>query len=89
MHNTELQLYETVKDLMKIADIKHVDKINARFCVVDDRDMMFMVMDDNEVHPTYDFGVWVNTPYFASALSGMFNLAWKDMSSADKVMAKF
>ena len=78
-----------VKDLMKIAEIKHVDKISARFCVVDEKDMMFMVMDDTEVHPTYDLGVWVNTPYFASALSNMFNLAWKDLDNADKVMAKF
>ena len=36
-------------------------------------------MDDEEVHPTYDVGIWVTTPYFASALDNLFTLAWKDM----------
>jgi len=40
---------------------------------------MFMVMHDSEVHPTYDIGVWVNTPYFAGAMEGMFENAWKGM----------
>jgi len=74
-----------VKELSKFAEIKHASKINARFCVVDGKDMMFMVMDDEDIHPSYDIGVWVNTPYFASALDGMFNLAWKDLTPAEKV----
>ena len=40
-----------------------------------------MLMDDKDVHPSYDIGIWVNTPYFASALENMFNVAWKDFSS--------
>ena len=46
--------------------------------------MMFMVNDDMDVHPTYDVGIWVNTPFFASALGELFELAWKEM----KVVAK-
>jgi HTH-type transcriptional regulator, sugar sensing transcriptional regulator len=71
--------FESAKDLMEFAKVKSVDKINARFCLVDNKEVMFMVMDDNDVHPTYDVGIWVNTPYFASALGGMFNMAWKNM----------
>ncbi len=67
------------KDLMSFAKVKSVDKISARFCVVDDKEVMFMVMDDKEVHPSYDVGIWANTPYFASALSGMYTMAWKNM----------
>ncbi|MDP6642063.1 MAG: helix-turn-helix domain-containing protein [Candidatus Nanoarchaeia archaeon] len=74
-----------VKDLSKIAEIRNINKINARFCVVDDNEMMFMVKDDEDVHPTYDIGVWVNTQFFANALGNMFNLAWKDMQQAEKV----
>lgn len=74
-----------IKDLSKIAEIRNVNKINARFCIVDNKDIMFMVKDDEEVHPTYDIGVWISTPYFASALSSMFEMAWKDMQSLDKV----
>jgi len=70
---------DAVKEMQGIAEIKSVDDLKARFCVVDGKEMMFMVMDDAEVHPTYDIGVWVNTPFFASALDNMFQLAWKDM----------
>ena len=40
--------------------------------------IMFMLLDDASVHPNYDVGVWINTPYFAQSLETMFNLAWKD-----------
>ncbi|MBU2639619.1 MAG: hypothetical protein KKG75_02825, partial [Nanoarchaeota archaeon] len=61
---------------------KLLTDINARFAIVDNKDLLFMVMDDNEVHPTYDVGVWVNTPYFAKALSNMFDIVWKDLPQA-------
>jgi len=77
----------SAKDLAKFAEVRHVNssKLGARFCIVDGENMMFMVMHDENVHPSYDIGVWVNTPYFASALEGMFELAWKDMQPVDKV----
>lgn len=77
---------DAVKELSKVAEIRNVDKINARFCVVDGKELVFMVLDDKEVHPTYDMGIWVNTPFFAKALDGMFNLAWKDMKMPDKTV---
>ncbi len=69
---------DAVEDVSSVAEVKHSDT-RARFCIVDGKDLIFMVMDDKEVHPTYDVGIWVNTPFFASALEGMFNLAWKNM----------
>lgn len=41
-----------------------------------------MVMNDDEVHPTYDIGIWVNTPFFASALDQLFGLAWESLKKA-------
>ena len=73
---------EVAKDLMGFSKVKHVDKLSARFCVVDDKDMMFMVTDDKEVHPSYDIGIWVSTPFFASALGNMFEMSWKSMKDA-------
>ncbi len=75
-----------VDDLKGIAEIKNVDKLNARFVVVDGKELIFMVLDDKDVHPTYDVGIWVNTPLFASALEQLFELAWKDMKPALKVI---
>lgn len=66
------------KDLADVAEIRHTDT-KARFTVVDGKELVFMIMDDEEVHPTYDIGIWINTPFFASALEQLFELAWKSM----------
>ena len=66
------------KDMAGIAEVKHTDT-KARFTVVDGKELVFMVMDDEEVHPTYDIGIWINTPFFAQALEQLFELAWKNM----------
>jgi len=44
---------------MKFADVKDLKKMDARFVVVDGKELMFMVMNDEAVHPSYDIGVWV------------------------------
>jgi len=80
---------KVVKSLFKIAEVRHLDKLNARFIVVDDKELMFMIMHDDEVHPTYDIGIWINTPYFASALNNMFDQNWSTMEAADKLVDKF
>ena len=59
---------------------------NARFVVVDGKELIFMVTNDEEVHPTYDIGIWVNTPFFASALEDLFELAWKEMQKPEEVI---
>ena len=43
---------------------------------------------DQEVHPTYDVGIWVNTPFFASALENLYELAWKSMKPASEMARK-
>jgi HTH-type transcriptional regulator, sugar sensing transcriptional regulator len=77
---------DAVKELSKVAEVRHLDKISARFCIVDGKELVFMVLDDKEVHPTYDMGIWVNTPFFAKAMDGMFSMAWKDMKAPDKTL---
>ncbi|MFA5176102.1 MAG: helix-turn-helix domain-containing protein [Candidatus Nanoarchaeia archaeon] len=77
-----------VKDVSKIADVRHMAKPDSRFAIVDGKELMFMVMGDEECHPTYDIGVWVNTPYFASALQSMFDLTWDKLDDASKVSSK-
>ena len=74
-----------VKDLEGVAEIRHTDK-KARFIVVDGKEVIFMVMDDNTVHPTYDIGIWINTPFFASALNDLFDIAWETFQPAAKVL---
>ncbi len=71
-----------VKELGDVAEVRHTDS-KSRFCIVDGKDLVFMVLDDQDVHPTYDIGIWVNTPFFANALENLFNDAWKGMKPAN------
>ena len=67
-----------VKDIKGVAEVRNTES-KARFCIVDGKELVFMVLDDKEVHPTYDVGIWVNTPFFANALDTLFDTAWKGM----------
>ena len=69
------------KDFKKVANVKDLEKVKARFIVIDSNQVMFMLLDDEKFHPNYDVGVWINTEFFASALEQMFELAWKEMKS--------
>lgn len=67
------------KELKKVAEVRNMEKMRARFVIVDSNQIMFMLLDDEKFHPNYDTGVWINTPFFAEALEQLFELAWKDM----------
>jgi len=77
VNNPELAL-PALKELSKWAEIRVTDS-RARFCIVDGKQIVFMVLNDEDVHPNYDVGIWVNTPYFAHALESLFELAWRKM----------
>jgi len=74
-----------IKDLGDVAEIRH-STTKARFCIVDKSEVIFMVMDDAEVHPTYDVGIWINTPFFSNALESLFDVNWKTLKPAKEIM---
>ncbi|MFP4111658.1 MAG: TrmB family transcriptional regulator [Candidatus Woesearchaeota archaeon] len=74
-----------VKEMEDIVEVRHTNS-RARFCIVDNKELIFMVLNDADVHPTYDVGIWVNTPFFANALSNLFSMAWDDM---DEIKGSF
>jgi len=77
---------KVAKELAKFAEIRSSDeKLNARFALADGKDITFMVLNDQDVHPSYDVGIWVNTPFFANALGQLFEMAWKEMTPLNKV----
>ncbi len=67
------------KELSRVAEVRDMKDIKARFTIIDSNQIMFMLLDDEKFHPNYDIGVWINTQFFASALEQMFELAWKEM----------
>ena len=72
-----------IKDLGSVAEVRNTN-VDARFALVDGKEIIFMVMNDADVHPTYDVGIWVNTPFFANAMETLFNLAGKEMKPIPK-----
>ncbi|MBN1275197.1 TrmB family transcriptional regulator [Candidatus Woesearchaeota archaeon] len=73
---------EGAKAISEFAEVKDLKGLNARFMIIDTTQVLFMLADDTEVHPSYDVGVWVNTQLFAQALEQLFDLAW------DKIKVK-
>ncbi len=59
------------KELEKNAQVKSVS-LPSRFCIVDKQEVLFMLMDDSKVHPSYEVGIWVKAEYFAHMLDSVF-----------------
>jgi len=67
---------EIITNFSKFATVKNVDKVNARFIIIDGKELLFMT-NNGETHEDYDNGIWVNSKYFTQALEKMFNLGAK------------
>ena len=67
------------REFKKVAEVRNMEKIKARFVIIDSNQLMFMLLDDEKFHQNYDVGIWINTEFFAQALEQMFDLAWKEM----------
>lgn len=48
-------------------------RVDARAVIVDGVDVVFMLMDSNDIHPSYDTAIWVKSPFFAGTLGGMLD----------------
>jgi len=66
-----------VKNLAKELnlDMKH-SSIHSRFAIADNKEMLFMLTPDS-ANEDNDFGVWINSSFFVSAMSSLFDLAWE------------
>jgi len=63
------------KELSKVAEIKNLD-LRSRFCILDNKEIVFMLLDDAKVHENYDAAVWVSSDFFTPALASVFNSEW-------------
>jgi sugar-specific transcriptional regulator TrmB len=75
---------EYLDEIKDIAEVRHIDIIKARFVIVDGQEVMLMIVNDEEVLPNYDTGIWMNSPFLAQALKGMFDYIWKDLEPINK-----
>jgi sugar-specific transcriptional regulator TrmB len=74
---------EAAKELSKFAEIKDSNE-KSRFCLIDGKEVIFMLIDDETVHPSYDAGIWVTTKLFASTIQNFFDASWSKMKPVDK-----
>jgi len=79
---------DALKDLTEIAEIRHTDAVKSRFMVIDNKELLFMLLDDKDVHHSYDVGVWVNTNFWASTIGNFFNTEWKSMKPIAQILKK-
>ena len=68
---------ETIDEVSKFAKIKQHKTGSARFCIVDGKEMLLFLTDDQKVHPNYDCAVWVEAPHFVDYFAGLFDKEWK------------
>ncbi len=80
--NVNISNKQVAKELSKVAEIKDCDYIRARFVIIDSEQLLFMILDDDKVHPNYDAAIWLNTEFFAKALEQLFDAAWKGFKKA-------
>lgn len=57
--------------------VKRHTGTNARFCMVDNKELMLFLTDDEKVHRSYDCAVWIEAPYFVDYMGGLFEREWK------------
>jgi sugar-specific transcriptional regulator TrmB len=65
---------ESTSEIRKFADVRYTKNSISRFVVIDNKEVIMMLL--GKAHPNYDVGVWVNTDFFASALSALFQSLW-------------
>lgn len=69
---------ELVSELSKFAAVKQGVKGNARFCIVDNKELLLFLTDDKSVHKSYDCAVWVEAPLFVDYFAGLFEKEMKN-----------
>ncbi len=62
-----------------ISDVRHSGAFEGRWCIIDGKEITFMLLNDDHIHSSYDIGVWIKTPFFASAVEKTFLHVWDDM----------
>jgi sugar-specific transcriptional regulator TrmB len=64
---------ESLKRQFYSVELKNTT-IKNRFLIVDGKEGLLFLLDD--VHPSYDVGVWINTKSFIITLENLFNQEW-------------
>jgi len=66
-----------VEGFASFAKVKQQKSTEARFCLVDGKELLLFITDDKDVHKSYDCAVWVEAPQFVEYFGSLFDKEWK------------
>ncbi|MEK6863444.1 MAG: helix-turn-helix domain-containing protein [Nanoarchaeota archaeon] len=66
-----------LEEISQFADVKTTKNCTARFCMVDNKDILLFLTDDLKIHKSYDCAVWVEAPQFVDYFSKLFDTEWR------------
>ncbi|MBU0456847.1 MAG: helix-turn-helix domain-containing protein [Nanoarchaeota archaeon] len=69
---------EVIKNFSKFASVKIGKNNNARFCIIDGKELLLFLTDDKKIHKSYDCAIWIEAPYFVDYFNGLFDKEWKN-----------
>jgi sugar-specific transcriptional regulator TrmB len=72
---------KNLKHSQELGEIRQLEDLETRFLIMDGKEIIFMLTGDQEVHPSYDTGVWIHSPFFSKSIRDMFAASWKKMHS--------
>jgi len=68
---------ELIENFSQFAKVKTSKNSTTRFSMVDGKDLLLFLTDDQKVHKSYDCAVWVEAPYFVDYFGKLFEQEWK------------
>jgi sugar-specific transcriptional regulator TrmB len=71
--------HEFSKKAKALGEFRPLKSVDARFVVVDNKHAILMVLNDKDLHPNYDIGIWVNSQPVATSMSNMFEHMWSNV----------
>ncbi len=63
----------------ELGEVRELSGFDTRFVIVDETETIMMLLPEKDIHPSYDTGVWIHSPFFAKSLRDMFMNAWRNM----------
>jgi len=67
---------EVNTDFSKFAKVRAGKDNTARFCIVDNENLMLFLTDDQKTHKSYDCAVWIEAPHFVNYFNTLFANEW-------------
>ena len=69
---------KVIDSVSNYASVRNLKDLPARFCIVDGKEAIIIPTNDADTHQDYDYAVWMTSPFFATAMSKLFDHAWQN-----------